>query len=85
MLQIKNPYFKPLAEVNADKHAAALDTWLKARPERELIGLDEIRAALPAGARAEVTREVFNIITEKLGIAIVNPDDREGLAEEAAP
>ena len=79
MLKFKNPYFKAAGqkgkETNVAKNAPLIDAWLKTKTDQNVITLAEIKAALPAIA-GELDRESANMISQALGLGILNPEDQ---------
>lgn len=79
MLQLANPHYKPTDKkgkaTNAAKNAPLVDAWLQTQTGQKVITLAEIKAALPAIA-AELDRESANMISQALGLVILNPEDQ---------
>lgn len=78
MLKFQNPYYQAPTEKslddNVNKHAPAIDAWLKAQSGQKVVTLADIKAALPAVA-ADLDRVTVNVIMDRLGVPILNPDD----------
>lgn len=75
-VKVRNPYAVSPVLAKAAQHGPAIDAWLKANTGNKLVGLAELRAALPAVA-PDLSREVFNQVCANLGLTITNPDDTE--------
>lgn len=79
-LRIQNPYFKPAAqaarEARAAAHAPVIDAWLKTQTSNRIIGMAELKSALPAIA-ADLDRATMNMIAAQLGLVIDNPEDTD--------
>lgn len=78
MLKFQNPYFKAPGqkgkETKAAKNAPLIDAWLQTQTDQKVITLDNIKAALPAIA-GELDRESANMVSQALGLVILNPED----------
>lgn len=73
--KIVNPHWKSAVQKKAETHAPAVAGWLAANPADKLVGLLELRTALPAIAN-ELSREVVNHICAILGLEIQGADDK---------
>jgi hypothetical protein len=72
--QLLNPNWKSAIQQKAETHAPAVSAWLAANPGNRYVGLNELRAGLPAIA-ADLTRPVVNHICSILGLEVLEADD----------